>query len=80
MFTPKNIAKMDQANAELDANINITLNELKEQFAEGYSEEMITLGLYEYLTRYSELTRAELNVAYMRVMIRLAQAEKIDIE
>lgn len=76
MMSPKNIAKMDQANAELDAGINITLDELKVQFAEGYSEETISLGLYDYLTNHSDLTHKQLIVAYMRAMIRLAQADE----
>lgn len=73
-MSPDQISKMDQANAEADAGLNITLNEIKAQLAEGHSEENVTLGLYDYLTNYSKFSRAELIIMLMRAVIRLAKS------
>lgn len=73
-MTPEKIAKFDQATASVDEIIRGTVNEVRSQFADGYAENDIMLGLHDYLNNYTVHTRGEFATLYMRAVLKLAKS------
>ena len=73
-MSPEDTAKFDQALAGVDQLMREMVSEVKSQLTEGYKEYDIMLGLHDYLTNWTNHTRAEFATLYMRAVLKLAKS------